>query len=159
MEPLAIAAVLHGRYHLALIDVDAQSDTDYSCAVITTYRSRMLEQMMSAKKRNLRGLWLVAASFIVQSCIPVMAFDFAFIDAHKPEYEDYFERVLTLLRPGGLACVDNVLWRGRVVDSAKVDGEDTKAIMAFNRKVLNDERVSISMVPIGDGLTLVRKRS
>ena len=87
------------------------------------------------------------------------AFDFAFIDAHKPEYEDYFERVLTLLRPGGLACVDNVLWRGRVVDAAKVDGEDTKAIMAFNRKVLNDERVSISMVPIGDGLTLARKRS
>ena len=85
-------------------------------------------------------------------------FDFAFIDAHKPEYGDYFERVLTLLGPGGLACVDNVLWRGRVVDPAKMDGEDTQAIMAFNRKLLGDERVSISMVPIGDGLTLARKR-
>ncbi|MDP6788318.1 MAG: class I SAM-dependent methyltransferase [Rhodospirillales bacterium] len=85
-------------------------------------------------------------------------FDFAFIDAHKPEYEDYFERALTLLRPGGLACVDNVLWRGRVVDPAKMDGEDTQAIMAFNRKILDDERVSLSMVPIGDGLTLARKR-
>ena len=86
------------------------------------------------------------------------AFDFAFIDAHKPEYEDYFERVLTLLRPGGLACVDNVLWRGRVVDPRKMEGEDTQAIMAFNRKLLDDQRVSISMVPIGDGLTLARKR-
>ena len=54
--------------------------------------------------------------------------------------------------------MDNVLWRGRVVDAAKMDGEDTQAIMAFNRKVLVDERVSISMVPIGDGLTLARKR-
>ena len=88
MEPLAIAAVLHGRYHFALIDVDAQSDTDYSCAVITTYRSRMLEQMMSAKKRNLRGLWLVAASFSVLSCIPVMAFDFAFIGDVRCNAED-----------------------------------------------------------------------
>ena len=88
MEPLAIAAVLHGRYHVALIDVDAQSDTDYSCAAITTYRSRMLEQMMSAKKRTLRGLWLVAASFIVQSCRPVMAFDFAFIGDVRYNAED-----------------------------------------------------------------------
>ena len=86
------------------------------------------------------------------------SFDFAFIDAHKPEYEGYYERILTLLRPGGLVAVDNVLWRGRLVDPRKKDGADARAIAAFNRKVHADQRVTISMVPIGDGLTLARKR-
>jgi predicted O-methyltransferase YrrM len=83
--------------------------------------------------------------------------DFVFIDANKPDYDAYYERALKLLRPAGLIAVDNVLWGGSVVDPA-VDDEDTSAIRALNRKLATDERVSLSLVPIGDGLTLARKR-
>ncbi len=85
-------------------------------------------------------------------------FDFAFIDADKENYEGYYERVLTLLRPGGLVAVDNVLWGGSVADPDK-DDANTRALRAFNEKVHGDERVSLSLVPIGDGLTLARKRA
>jgi predicted O-methyltransferase YrrM len=85
------------------------------------------------------------------------AFDFAFIDADKESYADYYEAVLELLRPGGLVAVDNVLWSGRVVDSQAADA-DTLAIRAFNEKLRGDSRVTLSLVPIGDGLTLARKR-
>ena len=84
-------------------------------------------------------------------------FDFAFIDADKVAYGDYYERALTLLRPGGLIGVDNVLWQGRVV-AAEHDDEDTNAIRAFNESAHGDVRVDITMLPIGDGLTLLRKR-
>jgi len=84
-------------------------------------------------------------------------FDFAFIDADKVEYDDYYERTLVLLRPGGLACVDNVLWGGSVADAAKMD-ERTCAVRAINEKIRDDVRVDISLVPIGDGLTLARKK-
>jgi caffeoyl-CoA O-methyltransferase len=85
------------------------------------------------------------------------SYDFAFIDADKENYDDYYERTLTLLRTGGLVAVDNVLWDGAVVDAAKQD-RDTRAIRALNEKLLGDQRVSLSLVPIGDGLTLARKR-
>ena len=84
-------------------------------------------------------------------------FDFAFIDADKREYEAYYEGVLALLRPGGVIAVDNVLWDGKVAD-ATVKDADTMAIRAFNARLLADQRVCLSMVPIGDGLTLARKR-
>lgn len=83
-------------------------------------------------------------------------FDFAFIDADKTGYDAYYERCLTLVRAGGLIVVDNVLWNGRVVLPA--EDEDTAAIQAFNRKLLHDDRIELSMLPVGDGLTLVRKR-
>ena len=83
-------------------------------------------------------------------------FDFAFIDADKKEYADYFERVLTLLRPGGVAAIDNVLWSGKVADPSVTD-PDTTAIRAFNKRLASDSRVNVSLVPIGDGLTLARK--
>jgi predicted O-methyltransferase YrrM len=85
------------------------------------------------------------------------AFDFAFIDADKPNYWHYFDRALELLRPGGLIAVDNTLWYGRVADVANHDDE-TEAIRAFNRRVHDDTRVDVSLVPIGDGMTLARKR-
>lgn len=85
------------------------------------------------------------------------SFDFAFIDADKPGYVEYYERVLVLLRPGGLLAVDNALWGGRVCDETQQD-EDTRAIRALNEQVSGDERVDISLVPIGDGLLLARKR-
>lgn len=84
-------------------------------------------------------------------------YDFAFIDADKENYDGYYERCLTLLRQGGLVAVDNVLWNGAVIDVNRHDAA-TEAIRAFNAKIHADERVSISLVPIGDGLTLARKR-
>jgi predicted O-methyltransferase YrrM len=84
-------------------------------------------------------------------------YDFVFIDADKPNYINYYERSLTLLRPGGLAIIDNVLWRGDVADPADTR-DTTEAVRAFNLLVRDDERVGMSMVPIGDGLTLARKR-
>ena len=84
-------------------------------------------------------------------------FDFAFIDADKENYEAYYEACLTLLRPGGLLAIDNVLWNGAVADPAQTD-VDTEAIRATNERVHADDRVSLSLIPIGDGLTLARKR-
>ncbi len=85
------------------------------------------------------------------------SFDFAFIDADKANYDAYFERVLTLLRPGGLVAIDNVLWDGKVIEVASED-PDTRAIQALNAKLSGDDRVTISLLPLGDGLTLARKR-
>lgn len=84
-------------------------------------------------------------------------FDFAFIDADKTNYAAYYERALQLLRPHGLIAVDNVLWHGRPIDPACTD-EDTEAIRAFNLKLSRDRRVHLSVLPIGDGLTLALKR-
>jgi caffeoyl-CoA O-methyltransferase len=84
-------------------------------------------------------------------------FDFAFIDADKEGYIDYWERCLRLVRRGGLITVDNVLWDGRVADPENAE-ESTKAIRAFNARVRDDDRVDLSLVPIGDGVTLARVR-
>jgi caffeoyl-CoA O-methyltransferase len=84
-------------------------------------------------------------------------YDFAFIDADKPGYDSYYERILTLLRPGGLLGVDNTLWQGRVAEESAGD-DDTKALKALNQKIHDDERVEMVLLPIGDGLTLCRKR-
>jgi predicted O-methyltransferase YrrM len=84
-------------------------------------------------------------------------FDFAFIDADKQGYIDYWERSLRLVRHGGLIAVDNVLWDGRVADPENAE-ESTQAIRAFNARVRDDDRVDLSLIPIGDGLTLARVR-
>lgn len=84
-------------------------------------------------------------------------FDFAFIDADKENYDRYYERSLQLIRPGGLVAIDNVLWGGSVANS-QVQDTSTQAIRAFNEKLHHDERVSLSLVPIADGLTLALKR-
>jgi predicted O-methyltransferase YrrM len=85
-------------------------------------------------------------------------FDFVFIDADKRNYEEYYERSLQLIRPGGLIAIDNVFWSGRVAD-LQVQDARTQLIRAFNEKLHQDERVSLSLVPIADGLTLALKRS
>jgi predicted O-methyltransferase YrrM len=84
-------------------------------------------------------------------------YDFAFIDADKVSYDAYYERVLRLLRPGGLIAIDNVLWNGKVADP-RTNDEDTAALKALNRKLQGDQRIDLAMLPIGDGLTLARKR-
>lgn len=83
--------------------------------------------------------------------------DFAFVDADKGSYPAYHERMMELLRPGGLAAYDNVLWGGAVADPTDTD-HDTEAIRTLNELIATDERVDVSMIPIGDGLTLARKR-
>jgi predicted O-methyltransferase YrrM len=85
------------------------------------------------------------------------SFDFAFVDADKTSYGDYYEELLKLLRPGGLIAIDNTLWAGKVADP-DVQDEDTVAIREFNAKLLADQRIDLSLVPIADGLTLARKR-
>ncbi len=84
-------------------------------------------------------------------------FDFVFIDADKINYDGYYERALDLLRPGGLIAIDNVFWSGQVVDSHIVD-EDTVALRYLNEKLHRDNRIELSLVPIGDGLSMALKR-
>jgi caffeoyl-CoA O-methyltransferase len=84
-------------------------------------------------------------------------FDLAFIDADKPNYPHYYEEVLARLRPNGVILVDNTLWGGAVADSKATD-DNTKAIRAFNDKVAADDRVESTILTVGDGLTLIRKR-
>jgi caffeoyl-CoA O-methyltransferase len=84
-------------------------------------------------------------------------FDFAFIDADKTNYLAYYERTLSLLRTGGLVLVDNTLWSGRVADPEVADA-DTVSLRHFNEVLHRDERVDLSLLPLGDGLTLARKR-
>ena len=83
-------------------------------------------------------------------------YDFAFIDADKTGYADYYERCLQLLRQGGLIAIDNVLWSGAVAQPAR--DEDTSALQALNQRLHDDQRIDLSMLPVGDGLTLARKR-
>jgi predicted O-methyltransferase YrrM len=84
------------------------------------------------------------------------SFDFAFIDADKSGYDAYYERCLVLLRAGGLIAIDNVLWGGSVARPA--EDADTAALQALNDKIHGDGRVDIAMLPLGDGVTLARKR-
>ncbi len=84
-------------------------------------------------------------------------FDFAFIDADKANYTHYYDAVFTLMRPGGLIAVDNVLWSGKVIDATVTD-PDTVALRAFNQKLAQDSRVTLCMLTIGDGLTLAVKK-
>ena len=83
-------------------------------------------------------------------------YDFAFIDADKTGYDAYYERCLVLLRPGGLIAIDNVLWGGSIARPSQ--DADTAALQALNVKIHADARVDMAMLPIGDGVTLARKR-
>ena len=85
------------------------------------------------------------------------SYDFAFIDADKTGYLAYYERLLTLVRPGGLIVVDNTLWSGEVANPANVD-RDTVALRKFNDALHRDSRIDLALLPVGDGLTLARRR-
>jgi predicted O-methyltransferase YrrM len=93
----------------------------------------------------------------LRSLPPAERFDFAFIDADKASYSAYYEEILPRLSPGGLVCIDNVLWSGKVVDPSD-RSESTAAIRALNEKIAGDPRVDTAMVPISDGVTICRKR-
>ena len=83
-------------------------------------------------------------------------FDFGFIDADKQNYVAYYERALSLLRPGGLLAIDNVLWGGDVADPS-ITNETVTAIRALNARLRHDTRIRLSLLPVGDGLTLALK--
>ncbi len=83
-------------------------------------------------------------------------YDFAFIDADKTGYDDYYERCLKLVRTGGLIAVDNTLWSGKVAQPST--DADTVALQRFNEKLHRDERIDLALLPLGDGFTLARKR-
>ncbi len=85
-------------------------------------------------------------------------YDFAFIDADKSNYANYYERCLKLLRTGGLIAIDNVLWSGRVARPAEPGDADTLALQQLNNALHGDARIDLALLPIGDGLTLARKR-
>ena len=105
-------------------------------------------------------LYLAPATQTLDECIAAGEsgrFDFAYIDADKTGYDAYYERCLTLLRPNGVIAIDNVLWSGRVADPGVTD-EDTAALRALNAKIGRDERGDASLLSIGDGLMVVRKR-
>jgi predicted O-methyltransferase YrrM len=86
------------------------------------------------------------------------SYDFAFVDADKAGYGSYYERLLQLVRPGGVIAFDNVFYDGEVLDPEPADDADLAMIQQLNRSLATDDRVDISMVPIADGLTLVRIR-
>ena len=85
------------------------------------------------------------------------SFDFAFIDADKQGYVKYYESCLSLVRPGGIVCLDNIFWGGSVADPSRTD-EDVEALREVTKRIHQDERVDAALVPIGDGLLVTRKR-
>lgn len=85
-------------------------------------------------------------------------FDLVFIDADKREYLEYYHMVLNYVKPGGFILADNVLWSGKVVELDQPDDEYTKGIFDFNRYIKNDDRVEKVILPLRDGLTLIRKK-
>ena len=85
-------------------------------------------------------------------------FDFVFVDADKANYSNFYDRALKLLRPGGLMAIDNVLWSGRVADVQSTD-KIVQTMRIFNQKVAQDDRVQVSLLPLGDGITLALKKN
>jgi len=119
----------------------------------TALGKKKWEQAGVAHKINLRLAPAVDTLDALLADGQESSFDFAFIDADKTNYPAYYEKCLKLVRKGGVIAIDNVLWGGSVIDSERND-EDTKAIRKLNEFIANDKRVSLSMIPIGDGLTL-----
>ena len=145
---LRVALALPSDGTLIACDIDAET---------TAIARRFWKEAGVAERIDLR---LAPALETLDSLIAEGAentFDFVFIDADKTEYDAYYERALTLLRIGGVIAIDNVLWDGSVIDSGRHDA-DTEAIRALNAKIASDQRVSCSMLPLGDGLTLAFKR-
>lgn len=144
---ISVAAALPSNGKLITCDVNAES---------TAIAQRYWEEAGLGERIELRlGPGTEALDQLIAS--NAEPFDFGFIDADKENYDTYYERLLRLIRPGGLIAIDNVLWDGAVIDPEKND-VDTNAIRQLNSKLSKDERVSLSMLPIGDGLTLARVR-
>ncbi|XP_010523865.1 PREDICTED: uncharacterized protein LOC104802110 isoform X1 [Tarenaya hassleriana] len=145
---LAVALVLPESGYLVACERDAKS-----LEVATRYYELA---GVSHKIRVKHGLAADSLKSMIQNG-ESSSYDFAFVDAEKRMYQEYFELLLELVKVGGVIVIDNVLWHGRVADPMVNDAK-TISIREFNRRLMDDERVSISMVPIGDGMTICRKR-
>lgn len=144
---LSVALALPSDGRLVACDINREW-TDIAC--------QFWEQAGVAHKIDLR---LAPAIDTLQHLLDegqASSYDFAFIDADKENYDRYYELCLKLLCSGGLIAIDNVLWGGDVAD-ARVNDKDTRAIRQLNRRLQADQRVDLSLVPIADGLTLLRK--
>ena len=140
-------ALAQERCHIMACDIDAET---------TRIAQRYWDQAGVAHRVQLR---VAPALETLREALDIAgggSFDLAFIDADKKAYWQYYELCLQLIRPGGVVAIDNVLWGGSVVDPEKSD-VSTQAIRDFNRRLHEDQRVAITLVPIGDGLTLARK--
>ena len=144
---LAVAEALPNDGLLVACDINVET---------TAIAQRYWQQAGVAHKVDLR---LAPAAQTLQALLDdgqAGSFDFAFIDADKTGYSDYYELCLALLRPGGLIVVDNVLWGGAVLETS-TDDDDTRAIQQFNAQLSVDQRVDLSLLPLADGLSLLRK--
>jgi predicted O-methyltransferase YrrM len=131
-----------------------------ACDVSVEYTSVAKRYWERAGVSNKIDLYLAPATETLDGLIKAgetERYDFAYIDADKAGYDDYYERCLTLIRPNGLITIDNVLWGGDVA-ADDVDDDDTVALRRLNAKIGGDERVDASLLPLGDGLMVVRKR-
>jgi len=144
---LCIALAMHGDGQLVACDINEQW---------TAVAKRYWQEAGVSDKIDLRLGLAVDTLMGLLASGEAGSYDFAFIDADKKSYETYYELCLELLRAGGLIAIDNVLWGGAVADEDIMD-EDTQTIRKLNKFILGDKRVEISLVPIGDGLTLARK--
>lgn len=128
-----------------------------ACDVSEEYTAVAREFWQRAGVAEKIDLRLAPAEETLRALLGQPAYDFAYIDADKANYDVYYELVLQLLRSGGVIAVDNVLWGGDVANPAEQD-PDTVALRKLNEKIGRDERVDASLLTIGDGLSLVRKR-
>ena len=145
---LAVALALPPTGRLVACDVSEE---------YTAIARRYWQKAGVAEKIDLR---LAPATETLQHLInagETQTFDFAFIDADKSSYDTYYEQALQLVRSGGLIAIDNVLWNGRVADPTVTDNR-TQRIRALNQKLSQDDRIDLSLLPLGDGLTLALKR-
>ncbi len=129
------------------------------CDVSEEWTAIAQKYWQRAKVDHKINLQLAPALDTLEALLPQKqaSFDLAFIDADKANYDNYYEKCLELLKPGGVVLLDNVFWGGSVADQSDLE-PDTNAIRDVNRKIHLDHRVSISIVPFGDGLTLARKK-
>ena len=131
-----------------------------ACDISTKYTDIAKKYWKDANVRDKIDLRIGPALDTLQKLIDKglsNTFDFSFIDADKINYDNYYELSLKLLRPGGLIAIDNVLWSGDVVDE-RINDIDTESIRSLNKKNYIDKRVDISILPIGDVLTLALKK-
>ena len=127
------------------------------CDVSEEYTAIARDAWAEAGLSDVIELRIAPAIETLQALPPDPVVDLAFIDADKGGYSSYLEALLPRIRPGGILLVDNTLWSGRVADAA-ADDRDTLAIKAFNDEVASDERIESYILPVGDGVTLIRKR-
>ena len=145
-----------GFSSLAIARGLAPGGTLLCCDVSKEWTNLAQEAWTEAGLSDRIELRLAPAAETLKSLPTTEHIDFAFIDADKTSYWTYYTELITRLRPGGVIAIDNVLWSGRVADPTPAD-PDTEALKAFNDRLLADPRVTVVMLPMGDGVTLACK--